>query len=71
MIIKFKQDMKLESERIKHRRHCKKCGHTISFYSFEPDRKLCNFCGVFNYRNDSAEFKEKLIKRTKEIAKNE
>ena len=56
MMVKFKQDMKLENEKIKHRKYCKKCGHAISFYAFEPDRKLCDYCGVFNYKNDLVEF---------------
>ena len=47
--------------------YCGYCGHTISFYAFEPDRKLCHFCGRFNYRNDLAEFKDKLIKKKKEV----
>ena len=71
MMEKFKRDMKLEMERLKLRRRCKKCGHTISFYSFEPDRKLCNYCGTFNYRSDLVEFKKKLNKKAKEVTENE
>lgn len=71
MMVKFKQDMKLENEKIKHRRYCKKCGHAISFYAFEPERKLCDYCGVFNYKNDLVEFKTLLNKKKRGINENE
>lgn len=65
--MKLQEDMKLENEKIKHKKHCKYCGHTISFYAFEKDKKLCSHCKRFNYRNDNIEFKELFMKARKEI----
>ena len=57
---KFDLSPKLLSELMKYKKHCKYCKHTITFYAFEPDKKLCNFCGRYNYRDEKAEFKDKL-----------
>ena len=56
----LQRDMKLRSEQIKFEKYCEFCGHTMSFYAFEKDRKLCSYCGRFNYRNKRVEFKYKL-----------
>lgn len=58
MKMAIKQDSKLASEQLKYKKNCKFCGHTISFYAFESDRKLCSWCGRFNYKNELVEFKE-------------
>lgn len=47
--------------------YCEHCGHTISFYAFEPDKKVCNWCGRLNYRNDLVKFKQILAKKIKEV----
>lgn len=52
---------------IKNQKHCDYCGHTISFYAFEPDTKICNHCQHLNYRNDLVMFKDKLNKKMKEV----
>ena len=47
--------------------YCEYCGHTITFYAFEPDKKLCSWCGKYNYRNEKAEFRELLQRKIKEV----
>ena len=47
--------------------YCEHCGHTISFYAFEPEKKLCSWCGRYNYKTDIAKFKDKLNKKIKEV----
>ena len=63
----IKEDKKLASVQTDYKKHCKFCGHSISFYAFEPDRKLCSYCGRYNYRNDLIKFKELLNKKKREI----
>jgi hypothetical protein len=48
--------------------YCEHCGHTISFYAFEPEKKLCHCCGRYNYKNDLVKFKDILIKKIKEVS---
>lgn len=64
-----KEDKKLASIKQDYKKHCKYCGHTISFYAFEPDKKLCNYCGRYNYKNEQAKFKDLLVKKKREIEK--
>ena len=52
-----KEIKKLEDEKRKYQKYCEFCGHTMSFYSFEKDKKLCNHCGKYNYKNDAIKFK--------------
>ena len=56
----LERDIKLREEQKKYEKYCEFCGHTMSFYAFEKDRKLCNYCGRFNYRNKRVEFEYKL-----------
>ena len=63
----IKEDKKLASVQTYYKKHCQFCGHSISFYAFEPDRKLCNYCGRYNYRNDLIKFKELLNKKKREV----
>lgn len=63
MKMKIKKDMKMASEQAKYKKYCQFCGHTISFYAFEPDKKLCSWCGKYNYRNGLVEFKDILFKK--------
>lgn len=65
----FIHDTKLFKEMAKHKKHCEFCGHTISFYFFEPERKCCRFCGRFNYRNDFIKFKYKLREKGLKVEK--
>lgn len=46
--------------------YCEHCGSTISFYSFEREKKICRVCGRYNYKNDRAKFKDILTKKKKE-----
>ena len=62
MRMKLKEDMLITSEQKKYHKHCKYCGRTISFYAFEKDKKLCSWCGRYNYRSGLVEFKDKLKK---------
>ena len=63
MRLKLKEDAKLASEQRKYKKYCKYCKHTISFYAFEPDKKLCSWCGKYNYRNGLVEFKDILFEK--------
>lgn len=54
------EDTKLINDKLNNSKLCKYCGHRISFYAFEKDKKLCNHCKRYNYRNDIIEFREKL-----------
>lgn len=65
--IRMEEDIKIASEQSKNKKHCKYCGHTISFYAFEKERKLCDWCGRFNYKNELVEFKHILEKKKKEV----
>lgn len=58
----------LAKEKIKHKKYCEHCGHTISFYAFEKDRKVCNYCKRYNYRNEKIKFKYLLNKKINEIS---
>ena len=65
--MKIKEDSILMSEQAKYKKYCEFCGHTISFYAFEPDKKICNWCGRYNYRNELVKFKNLLRKEMKEV----
>ena len=65
MKMKIKKDMKMASEQAKYKKHCQFCGHTISFYAFEPERKLCSWCKRYNFKNGLVEFKTLLEKERK------
>lgn len=67
MRLTIKDDTKLATEQAKYKRYCKYCRHTISFYAFEGDKKLCSWCGRYNYRNGLVEFKELLKKKKREV----
>jgi len=66
---KFIYDTKLLKEQSKHQKHCEFCGHTISFYFYEKDRKCCRHCGRFNYRNEFVKFKYKLMEKGLKVEK--
>ena len=67
MRMRIKEDSKLASIQRKYKKYCKVCGHTMTFFAFEPDKKLCSWCGYYNYRNGLVEFKEVLNKKRKEL----
>lgn len=67
MLMTIKEDTKLASQQSKYKKYCKYCGHTMSFYAFEKERKLCNWCKRYNYRNEKVEFRELLLKKKREI----
>lgn len=60
-------DVVNKNSKINFQYRCEYCEHAISFYAFEPDKKICNWCGRYNYKNDLAKFKDKLIKKKKEV----
>ena len=67
MKLTIKEDTKLATEQSKFKRHCEHCGHTISFYAFEKDKKICGWCGYYNYKNDFIKFKELFSKKKREV----
>ena len=67
MKVKMNKDIKLAEEQLKYKKYCRICGHTMSFYAFEPDKKLCSWCGHYNYKNGLVEFKYLLEKERKRI----
>lgn len=67
MRMKLSNDAKLAEIQSKYKKYCKYCGHTLSFYFFEKDKKLCDWCGRYNYRNGMVEFKDKLLTKRKEV----
>lgn len=50
-----------------YKKYCGNCGHTISFYAFEPKKKICNYCGTINYKSEKDEFIYLFQKRMKEV----
>lgn len=66
---RFIMDSKLFREQVDNSKHCEYCGHTLTFYFFENDRKCCKFCGRYNYRNDFIKFKYKLKEKGLKIEK--
>lgn len=66
---KFDTDRKLYNELINNSKHCEFCGHTLSFYFFEKDRKVCKHCGRYNYKNDFVKFKYKLREKGLRVEK--
>jgi uncharacterized protein (DUF983 family) len=67
MTMTIKEDIKLASEQAKCKKYCEYCGHTMTFYAFEKERKLCTWCGKYNYKNDKVQFKDLLLKKRKEV----
>lgn len=66
---KFIYDSKIFKEQANHKKYCEFCGHTLTFYAFEKDRKCCSFCGNFNYRNEFIKFKYRLSTKGVKINK--
>lgn len=67
MKMTIKEDTKLATEQSKYKKYCEFCGHTISFYAFEKNKKLCSWCGNYNYKNQLVKFKELLIKKKRKL----
>ncbi len=42
------------------KKQCKHCGHTLLLGNSE--KKICNVCGYYVYRNSKLEFKDKIKK---------
>lgn len=53
--------------KINYQKPCNYCGTQISFYVFEPNKKICSVCARANYRNDLYKFKELLQRKIKEV----
>lgn len=58
----MRRDIKLAEEQQKLKRYCQYCGHTITFYAFEPTKKICHWCKRYTYKDKMSEFKDKLKK---------
>ena len=54
----FRKIKKYMNEVSKHKYYCK-CGHTL-FMPYGVDRKLCDWCGYYFYKDKKYEFKERL-----------
>lgn len=67
----MEEEIKIMSEQRKYKNQCSNCNYKISFYAFEPDKKVCKWCGTLNYKNDKARFKHLFLKKKKEAEKNE
>ena len=67
MRLTIKEDTKLASEQLKYKKYCRYCGHTMTFYAYEKDKKLCTWCGKYNYRNGLVEFKELFKQKKREV----
>lgn len=63
---KHSTSKKLLTELRKNHKYCEFCGHTLTFFAFEPDRKLCKYCGKYNYRDEKAKFKDMLARKRRE-----
>jgi ribosomal protein L37E len=62
MMMKMKNDIKLANEKSLYSKKCRFCGHTMTFYAFETTKKLCSWCGRYNYKDGKSEFIDKLKK---------
>lgn len=61
----FSNGFKIVKERTKYKIYCK-CGHSMIFYPIEKkDRKLCEWCGHYVYKDKRIEFKYRLNKLLK------
>jgi ribosomal protein L37E len=60
-------DIKNPQAKSNFHKYCIKCGHTMTFYHFENDKKICSYCGTLNYRNNLIEFKDKIKKEMRKI----
>ncbi len=64
---KFKEILKLDADRSKFKRYCK-CGHSIVFpQNSKVDKKVCNHCGSFVFKNDLIEFEYRLKEKQKKM----
>lgn len=71
-MVKYNVSEKFEIERTKYKRYCKNCKHSIVFpASSKLNKVICNWCGVYIYKNDFEEFKDKLEKNLKKEVKND
>lgn len=61
--MKFADDIKLENAKRQMSKYCEYCHHTMTFYAYEKDKKVCSWCGRYNYRNDKIKFKTLLRTR--------
>lgn len=66
MKTKMDAEVKIMTEQRKFKKQCSNCNYKISFYAFEPDKKICKWCGALNYKNDVVKFKDLLLRKKKE-----
>lgn len=63
----MRNDVKLAEEQAKMKRYCQWCGHTMTFYAFEPNKKICHWCKRYTYKDKKSEFEDKLKLKIKEV----
>ena len=61
-LLSIKSEIKIAEDKAKMNKYCTNCGHTLSFFAFEKDTKVCSHCGTMNFRNKKAEFEYQLKK---------
>lgn len=59
----YKEDDRYFDERLKCKVKCK-CGHKVAIPSFK-NKKLCDWCGHYVYKEQKDEFKDALLKKLK------
>lgn len=68
----LKEDSVLANEKRKMKIECPHCRHLINFYAFEHvDKKLCDYCKLYVFKDKESEFKYKMKQKMKEVNKNE
>lgn len=66
----FKEDSDLANEKRKMKIECPNCRHLINFYAFEhTDKKLCQYCKIYVFKNKEDEFKYRMKQKMKEVNK--
>lgn len=58
--LSFSDIEKLDEEKTENRIYCKNCGHALNI-SHQRDKRICNHCGKYVFREDKEEFKYRLL----------
>ena len=58
--LSFDDIEKLCDEKTANRIYCKNCGHTMNI-SNQREKRICNHCGQYVFKDDKEEFKYRLL----------